>query len=183
MYGINSQAGTFSLGMFFSKPGDYYVPTASGGTFHIGWDNQASTYYNFSIMNGSSQYYSPNKFNYNNSVFTPGFYMISCTADSSSGNNTTVNVHAYPNVDITFNNTNLNLQNRPDDLHTWNIGYWDFNAAKAKRSLNSSIGEVMYFNRILTNDERYILEGKIAWKYNQAAILPSFHPYKTISPL
>jgi hypothetical protein len=40
----------------------------------------------------------------------------------------------------------------------------------------------MYFNRILSRNERYILEGKIAWKYGQASILPATHPYKTFSP-
>jgi hypothetical protein len=172
MYGTNPNS--YSLGMMFSKPGPYAGDTTNGGTLHIGWDGYENIN-NFSIINSSSTgYYTPNK-------FYSGYYMLCATTDCSGVSGTLVNCHAYPNLDTTFINTTMNNPNRTTDLHNWNIGYW--NQAGVARSLNSAVGEVMYFNRILTNDERYFLEGKIAWKYDVSNILPASHPYKMAAPV
>jgi hypothetical protein len=181
MYGTNPNS--YSLGMMFSKPGTYTGDTANGGTLHIGWDNYQYSY-NFSIINNSTTgYYSPNKFNNGQTTITGtnGYYMLCATTDCSGVSGTVVNCHAYPNIDTTFVNTTMNNPNRTTDLHNWNIGYW--NQSGVARSLNSAIGEVMYFNRKLTDDERYILEGKVAWKYDVSFILPSFHPYRNFAPV
>ncbi len=180
MYGIN--ANTFSLGMFFSKPGPY----GTSNTLHIGWDDYNTPKGLLSVINYVGNVYSTNPINnYVNGSFTPGYYMMSITVDCSGGTTKgTVNIQAYSTlntIDDGSVNKELNAQNRITDLHNFNIGYWD--GGGSRRSLNSAIGEVMYFNRILSKNERYILEGKIAWKYGQASILPATHPYKTSSPI
>ena len=184
MYGTN--ANTFSLGMFFTKPGPY-----EGRSLHIGWDNYNNAG-KLSVINTAGNAYSTNTINQSR-----GYYMMSITVDCSGGTTKgTVNIQAYGITDGTSQatrvpyiiddgtaNKELNSQNRTNDLHDWQIGYWEaFGTTNFRRSLNSVIGETMYFNRILSKNERYILEGKIAWKYGQAAILPDTHPYKTFPP-
>ena len=181
MYGTNPNS--FSLGQFLAKPGTYTGDATNGGTLHIGWDNYQNQYKIAVINCSSNEYISPNTFNNGQSTITGtnGYYMLCVTTDCSGVSGTVVNCHAYPNIDTTFNNTTLTFPNRTTDLHNWNIGYW--NQTGISRSLNSAIGEVMYFNRKLTDNERYILEGNVAWKYDVSFILPSTHPYKTVAPV
>jgi hypothetical protein len=179
MYGQNPN--TSSNGMFLAKPGAF-----GGGSLHIGYDGESiDTQYKFTIGNGgdlTSRYHTPNKFNNGLTAITGtnGYYMLSATIDCS-GTNKVVNCHAYPNMDISFNDKIISDQNRTTDLHNLNIGYW--NQGGISRSLNSAMGEVMYFNRKLSDNERYILEGKVAWKYDVSFILPSFHPYRNSAPV
>jgi hypothetical protein len=47
---------------------------------------------------------------------------------------------------------------------------------------NSFIGEVVYFNRVLSTQERQQIEGYLAWKWGVQASLPSTHPYAKFTP-
>lgn len=47
---------------------------------------------------------------------------------------------------------------------------------------NSFIGEVVYFNRVLSTSERQQVEGYLAWKWGLQASLPSTHPYARFTP-
>jgi hypothetical protein len=47
---------------------------------------------------------------------------------------------------------------------------------------NSYIGEVVYFNRVLSTQERQQMEGYLAWKWGLQASLPSTHPYAKFTP-
>jgi hypothetical protein len=93
---------------------------------------------------------------------------------------TIVNNHAYPNIDTSYNNVSIQNIIRETDFHDFELGF--YRATGEQRSFRGTLGEIMYFNRKLTDNERFILEGKIAWKYGQAVILPASHPYKTVAP-
>jgi hypothetical protein len=186
-YIYDKTAGGGGYGMFYSKPGSFL----DTGTLHIGWDDGTVTPLGkLSVINGynatTSRTFSTNSilgFVGGATTVRPGYYMMSITVDCSYTNGTTnvINMQAYSTyntVDDGSVNRNTIKRNEILDLHKWNIGYWD----QAGRSLNSAIGETMYFNRILSKNERYILEGTIAWKYGQASILPSSHQYKTFPP-
>jgi len=54
-----------------------------------------------------------------------------------------------------------------------NIGSWD-----TSRYLNADVGEVIICERALSQQERYNLEGYLAWKWGTTASLPDSHPYK-----
>ena len=176
MYGKNIASAASA---FFAKPGVY---GAGGNTLHINWVNDDLKLYalNLNGIAGSTNILNAN----------PGYYMFSITVDCSASSQ--VNIQAYGLLDtnrtqqytIDDGTTNRAFAiNKTSDLHNFQIGFWDDLLDNHKRSLNSAIGEVMYFNRILSKNERYILEGKIAWKYGHADILPATHPYKTFSPV
>jgi hypothetical protein len=46
----------------------------------------------------------------------------------------------------------------------------------------SFIGEVVYYNRVLSPIERQTLEGYLAWKWGIASSLPTTHPYYKVTP-
>ena len=58
------------------------------------------------------------------------------------------------------------------------LGYWNIYS----RTFCGSFGEYMYFNSELSTTDREKIEGNIVRKYNQTAILPANHPYKTVAP-
>ena len=47
---------------------------------------------------------------------------------------------------------------------------------------DGNIGEVILFNKTLSNDERQQVEGYLAWKWGLQANLPSTHPFKLFPP-
>ena len=47
---------------------------------------------------------------------------------------------------------------------------------------NSLIGEIVYYNRVLTSVERQGLEGYLAWKWGLQTSLPASHPYAKFTP-
>lgn len=47
---------------------------------------------------------------------------------------------------------------------------------------NSLIGEVIYYNRVLTDSERVQVEGYLTDKWRLQSSLPASHPYRTIAP-
>jgi len=49
-------------------------------------------------------------------------------------------------------------------------------------SLNGIISEILIFNRILTSDEKQLLEGYLTWKWDITSYLPWTHPYKFTQP-
>ena len=177
MYGTRVNTG--SNGMFFAK----YGPYSDAGILHVTWDNANSKIY---VLNNGGTSNTDNILNVN-----PGYYMISITIDCSGGSSSLVNIRGYGITDLTrvnyiiddgTVNKSMTGTSRTSDLHNFQIGYWEAGNNSYRRSMNGAIGETMYFNRILSMNERYILEGKIAWKYGQAAILPDTHPYKTFPP-
>jgi hypothetical protein len=48
--------------------------------------------------------------------------------------------------------------------------------------LNGTISEVLIYNSVLSNTNRQIVEGYLAWKWSIQASLPSNHPYYNKSP-
>ena len=187
MYGINTKT-VWNFGAFLSKPGAYGV--GGKNTLHIIWNNYSPNVAQLTVLNSTGQASSSNTIlGYTGSGnFNPGYYMMSITVDCSGVN--LVNMRAYgvtdvsPNTCYTIDDGTSNKAYTTNDtsaLHQFNIGYW--NSTGETRSLNSAVGEVMYFNRILSTNERYILEGKIAHKYNKSAMLPTGHPYKSSPPL
>ena len=183
-----STTNSGSRGQFFSKPGNY-----EANTCHIYWDTGTGR---LSVINCGgnekiSTYPIQGFTNTAAGAFTPGYVMMSITMDCSSSTVATgkVNIRAFglknggcdviDNGSSTSNNFSLNSTS---SLHNWNIGYWNTTIPQETRSLDGSIGEVMYFNRILSTNERYTLEGKIAHKYNKSDMLPTGHPYKSSPP-
>ena len=47
---------------------------------------------------------------------------------------------------------------------------------------NSYIGEIVYYNRVLSTQERQQLEAYLAWKWGVQDSLPSTHPYSNFRP-
>lgn len=47
---------------------------------------------------------------------------------------------------------------------------------------NGSIGEVLIYNTALTDTQRQLVEGYLAWKWGLQASLPAGHPYKSAGP-
>jgi hypothetical protein len=47
---------------------------------------------------------------------------------------------------------------------------------------NSFLGEIVYYNRVLTTQERQQLEGYLLWKWGLTTSLPSTHPYAKFRP-
>jgi hypothetical protein len=47
---------------------------------------------------------------------------------------------------------------------------------------NSYLGEIVYYNRVLTTQERQQLEGYLLWKWGLTTSLPSTHPYAKFRP-
>jgi hypothetical protein len=47
---------------------------------------------------------------------------------------------------------------------------------------NSFIGEIVYYNRVLSTQERQRVEGYLAWKWGLQLSLPSTHPYSKFRP-
>jgi hypothetical protein len=62
-------------------------------------------------------------------------------------------------------------------LQTIRIGRSD-----GAENCNSFIGEIVYYNRVLTTPERQELEGYLAWKWGLLASLPSTHPFLRFRP-
>jgi hypothetical protein len=52
----------------------------------------------------------------------------------------------------------------------------------AGEACNSFIGEVLYYNNVLTTAQRQQVEGYLAWKWGLQASLPSDHPFRLIAP-
>jgi hypothetical protein len=187
-----------------SKPGGYDAfasktleansnqPDYKISVLHVGLGTASNSTSFFTILGayennttyGNAMYASPG-----NNTLTPnniGYFIHSCTAiNDLSGSNlrTIVNHHIYPNFDTTYLNNSIQNRIRETDFHDFELGFYrEGNPSTQKRSFRGTLGEIMYFNRKLTDNERFILEGKIAWKYGQAAILPASHPYKTVAP-
>jgi len=47
---------------------------------------------------------------------------------------------------------------------------------------NGQIGEIVIFNRAVTENQRVFIEGALAWKWGLDQYLPPVHPYANISP-
>jgi len=60
---------------------------------------------------------------------------------------------------------------------TIRIGRSDGNEA-----CNSYIGEVIYYQAVLTTTQRELIEGYLAWKWGLQASLPAGHPYLSVAP-
>ena len=171
-----NNGGGFSNGQFLAHKGGY-----GNGAYAIGFNINK-----LDVVNGGTSYTSL-------SSFSLSYIMFSVTS-STSGANTNINVRAYPNIDQIYTaqtstlGTSSSVQYSITDnfvlnnFHNLTIGYLA-DVGTLKRSVDGTIGEAIYFNRVLTNNELSIIEGKLAWKYNQASMLPITHPYKTISPL
>jgi hypothetical protein len=163
-------SGTNADNQIMSKIGLYSSGSNIEGTLHIMVNSQNTIV----VINGDTYYQSSLS-----QLVTAGYIMICITAIMNVASTQTIlNVNAYyPNYTVTTNTTTINNTLRASDLHGFELGYWS-----SGRSFRGTIGEVMYFNRKLTDKERFILEGKLAWKYGKASILPASHPYKTVAP-
>jgi hypothetical protein len=73
--------------------------------------------------------------------------------------------------------TGTNSSTITTGLQTIRIGRSDVG-----ENCNSFIGEIVYYNRVLTTFERQELEGYLAWKWGLQASLPSTHPYAKVRP-
>jgi hypothetical protein len=73
--------------------------------------------------------------------------------------------------------TGTNSSTITTGLQTIRIGRSD-----AGENCNSFIGEIVYYNRVLTTFERQELEGYLAWKWGLQASLPSTHPFAKVRP-
>ena len=62
----------------------------------------------------------------------------------------------------------------------------DFNiigrSNNSTRQHNGSIGEIIYFNSLVSTDDRQKIEGYLAWKWGINTNLPSGHPYYDAAP-
>jgi hypothetical protein len=190
-YHYDSIGGSNS--QMISKPGGY-APSSSAtnyidGTLHtymaggrvgaiLGWYEGTGALYSSPGVSAT-----PNNIGYFIHSFT-------VTRDITANTNvlkTIINNHIYPNLDTTYLNYSIQNRIRESDFHSFELGFYrepTANTAPDKlRSFKGTFGEIMYFNRKLTDNERFILEGKLAWKYGQASILPASHPYKTVAPV
>ena len=163
-----------------AKPGTY-----TNGTLHVGFGLQGGTSNNaLHIINGAGSYTSPNVLPNTNAMGTVpvstikgSYYMISYR---QYGTNLTC--RAYPNLDLSGQEKTTFSAILADTFNNFQIGYWD---QDINRSPFGTIGEVVYFNSKLPTSEQYVIEGKMAWKYGVAGvggILPSSHPYYSVSP-
>ena len=50
-------------------------------------------------------------------------------------------------------------------------------------TVEGMIGEVLVFARVLTTDDRQLVEGYLAWKWGLQANLPVGHPYEDAAPI
>jgi len=50
-------------------------------------------------------------------------------------------------------------------------------------TVEGMIGEVLVFARVLSDTDRQLVEGYLAWKWGLEGDLPSGHPYKSAAPL
>lgn len=73
--------------------------------------------------------------------------------------------------------TGTNSSTITTGLQTIRIGRSDVG-----ENCNSFIGEIVYYNRVLTTTERQDLEGYLAWKWGLQASLPSTHPFAKVRP-
>jgi hypothetical protein len=73
--------------------------------------------------------------------------------------------------------TGTNSSTITTGLQTIRIGRSDVG-----ENCNSFIGEIVYYNRVLTTLERQELEGYLAWKWGLQASLPSTHPFAKVRP-
>ena len=120
----------------------------------------------------------------------PGYVLCSYTAfsDAVSVNNTGgtytfANIRKFPEQTYpnSTNSTKIStIGLNSETFNNFNIGCWDTDTL---RTIQGAVGEVMYFNRVLTLPERQIIEGKIAWAYGLAPTLfNSTHPYYSAPP-
>ena len=49
-------------------------------------------------------------------------------------------------------------------------------------SANSPIGEILYYQRVLSQNEINMVQGYVAWKWGLEGVLPADHPYKSAAP-
>ncbi len=76
----------------------------------------------------------------------------------ASGGNTSTNVTVTDTLNINGRN-NGNVQSFP-----------------------TYIAEIIIYNVALTNSQRQVMEGYLAWKWGLTSLLPSGHPYKSVEP-
>ena len=65
------------------------------------------------------------------------------------------------------------------------INNWGFSLGgnANSESMNGYIFEMIIYNNPLTNTQRQVVEGYLAWKWGLVGFLNANHPYKTIAPL
>jgi hypothetical protein len=178
-------SGTAGDNQLMSKIGAYDGNSnTNNGTPHTIFNglNRAVIITSYDVNENPVQYYIMPTTGAGAPKVSKGYFLFSYTAITDPTQNsgtyrTILNVKLYPNVDLGTTKTVYNTT-KESILHDFELGYWSVQA----RSFRGTFGEIMYFNRKLTDNERFILEGKIAWKYGQAAILPASHPYKTVAP-
>jgi hypothetical protein len=73
--------------------------------------------------------------------------------------------------------TGTNGYSMASGLQTIRIGRSD-----AGESCNSLLGEIVYYNKVLSTLERQQVEGYLAWKWGLQGSLPADHPYKNAPP-
>jgi hypothetical protein len=73
--------------------------------------------------------------------------------------------------------TGTNSYSMASGLQTIRIGRSD-----AGEACNSLLGEILYYNKVLSTTERQQVEGYLAWKWGLQGSLPADHPYKNAPP-
>ena len=79
---------------------------------------------------------------------------------------------------LSGNNTNGNSPLTSDPTHPLQLGAVGNNVFP----LTGSIGEVCFFNSVLSTTNRQLVEGYLAWKWGTEALLPNTHPYYSAAP-
>lgn len=63
-------------------------------------------------------------------------------------------------------------------INNFYIGLWSSKGAL----FSGSISEILVYNSVLSTENRQIIEGYLAWKWNMVSSLPKNHPYYTHTP-
>lgn len=98
--------------------------------------------------------------------------------------------YPLPNSIVTFENNNTQLtvgRNGTTVGSPVTITYTVPTASTTNQRLGGNSGdfehqEVLMFRRVLTQPERELVEGHLAWKWGLVASLPASHPYKNTAP-
>jgi len=89
---------------------------------------------------------------------------------------------AAGNVDLFMNGTQLG----PTSGSSLNITNGVVTIGQSNNNnghtIEGMIGEVLVFARVLTTEERQLVEGYLAWKWGLEGDLPGGHPYKSAAP-
>ena len=180
------QSGT-TVSNFSTGASTSLFVAARNASANTGWNVISTIWFNAALSGATERYH----FSFNNgSSPGPTLYLNSALIGRDSNNVVAPNSNAI--IGFTGSSTSVTLHTNGSsnsyagatipNVNSSTLLIIGDNRNNSTVSSNSMMFEMVGFNVQLTNQQRQVIEGYLAWKWGLVGNLPSAHPYKSIKP-